>query len=662
MNKKLIKEINNQISIVELVTKCGIFLKKTGKNFMGLCPFHVEKTPSFSVSPEKNIALCMSCLNGGAPFKFYQQLKKISIDETIKELSQKFNLKLSFLKVNDYPKNPLYVILKDTCEYYCNSLRSFFRYDIQNSLLKNPKKYQNIDLKKILRMDIQHSLIAYLQERKLNFDLIKEFQLGFAGSHYNSLLKYLLEVKKHNLKDLVKLSLVKKKENSDEYYDFFRNRFILPLTNFKGQIVGFVGRLIEENKKNQTKYLFNSETVLFKKSNLLYRFFEHYKFIKEKEEIILCEGFFDVISLFKIQQKNVIATMGTQITKQQIDLLKSLTNNVLIFFDGDDSGQEASLKISKILNQNSFKVSILFLPHNIDPDQYINFSENYDNFHSFKKNNIKDFIFYNIEKLQECGKDINNIKKEIYNLLKFHNHKNQEYYQKEIYSKYQIYVDLNNYSLNIFSNNNFYLPNPILYIDKKIKNIIKNNVTFHEIDIINDILLNREYIDFIRHDIVQYISNPVIIEIIDKVKEYYDIYASEQEINNGINIENFIKIYNNFLNKIDSYFSIYDLLLDIQQSFFFKKKKRITNQEDLKIFYFQLKINNIYHEIEKIKKERKKIIDKKNFFSQNNNKEKFKELTINIKKKEEEIQNKKKEIEKIKDEIRVYYNMKNIQE
>ncbi|WCA22455.1 DNA primase [Candidatus Phytoplasma oryzae] len=664
MNKNVVREINQKISILELVVKCGINLKKTGKNFMALCPFHNEKTPSFSVSPEKNIALCMSCLKGGNPLKFYQEFKKISISDAIVELSQKFNLKISSINKITY-FNPLYQILEDTHIYYRNSLKSFFRHDIQYDFIDNPKKYESIDLKDIFRKGIEHPfLYSYLEERELNLKIIEEFQLGFADSHNNSLTEYLLEFQKYDLKKIIKLGLIKTKEDISEqyYYDFFRNRIIFPLTNEQGKIVGFVGRSIQKDKQNKIKYLFNMETIFFKKSSLLYRFFEHYEFMKEKNEIILCEGFFDVIAFFKINKKNVVATMGTQLTKQQINLLKKITCNILVAYDGDLAGKESALKVSQILNDNGFKVRIIFFPLNMDPDQYIHYHiKNSLDFDDFIRNNVEDFIFYTIEKkIKKKIIDNNKIEKEILNLLKHHNQLNQEYYQKEIYIRYQIYINLNN--LDFFYKKNF-VSNNFFYIKQKINNSIKNNISAIEVNIINDIFLNKEYIDFIKDDIIHYISNTFILDIIDKVKEYYDVYASNDELINGINIENFIKVYNIFLNKLSNYFSVYDLLLEIRQSFVFKKKKRIENKEDLKIFYFQLKINNIFQEIEEIKKKRDNIIHEKNSLESSLsllNKTQFKEFMNNIKLKDQKIQKKREEIEKIKEKIRLYHRFKNI--
>jgi DNA primase len=672
INKNLIKVINKKVSIYQLIISCGINLKKTGKNFMGLCPFHSEKTPSFSVSPEKNIALCMSCLKGGGPVKFFQQYKKLSINETVLQLSEKFNINISYKNLNFF-KNPLYQILEDTLEYYRQSLNSFFRSDIEYFFSDKKEKYKTKDLKNLLRNDIEHPLTNYLQERKLSFEIIEEFKLGFADSNANSLTNYLLKKKKHNLENLIKLSLIKKKENKEEYYDFFKNRLIFPLNDSKGQIVGFVGRSINTQNSKEPKYLFNTETPLFKKNNLLYRLFEHNNFIKEKKEVILCEGFFDVISFFKINKKNTVSTMGTNLNQTQINNLKKITQNILIAYDGDEAGIKAAFKISFFLNRNGFKIKILFFPENLDPDQYINEKKNYldlEKLNFILESKSKDFILLLIEKIlieqkKNQNKNINEIKKDIRNLLQFHNDKNKEYYQEQIYKKHQLYIDFKNnnndnyQNIDILNNKKIFNILTQKYKNPNIKNIIenieKNNISINEIKILNDIFLNKEYISFVRDNIVRYISNPVIIEIIDKVKEYYDNYASKEELTNGVNIDNFVKVYNIFLNKLNLDFNVYNLLLEIRQSLFFIRKKRIENQEDLNIFYLNLGINNINKKIEKIKKNIE-ILKKK--LSQEENENQIKKIFIDIQKENNKIKEKKKEINEINKKIRNYTQFK----
>ncbi|MDV3167182.1 MAG: CHC2 zinc finger domain-containing protein [Vigna little leaf phytoplasma] len=266
INKSFFKKINDKIPIYELVISCNIVLTKTGKNFMGLCPFHREKTPSFSVSPEKNLAICMACRKGGPPLKFYQQLKNISLEQAIIELTNKFNLPVPINLQNKlFIINPLEAILKETDQYYRNALEYILH-----------------------EVETEHFVKKYLfDDRKLNFTLIKEFGLGYAHDHKQSLSEYLIK-KKFKIQDLLDSGLVLKQEETEQYYDFFRNRLIFPLTNSKGVLVGFAGRLIQNSNKNKlNKYLFNKETFLFRKSNLLYRLSEHTLEIEKKKKKLL---------------------------------------------------------------------------------------------------------------------------------------------------------------------------------------------------------------------------------------------------------------------------------------------------------------------------------------------------------------------------------------
>ncbi|KND62528.1 DNA primase, partial [Candidatus Phytoplasma phoenicium] len=319
-NKDFIKQFDQKIPIYELVISLNINLKKTGKNFMGLCPFHQEKNPSFSVSSEKNLAFCMSCRKGGPPLKFYRQFKNISEEQALKELAQQFNLFLP-TKHQTVKQTPVEQILQETNKYFQAALKY---------ILKTPH--------------IIHPTKEYLlKERKLNNYLIEEFGLGYAHNHSNALTQYLLQ-KGFQTKDLLASGVVAKQEETDKYYDFFRHRLIFPLTNERGLLVGFAGRLIEKKGNISNKYLFNKENSLFRKGNLLYRLFEHTKQIKQHQEIILCEGFFDVISFYQVGFKNVVAVMGTDLNHQQIKLLKSLSRQIIIAYDGDSAGLIATAK------------------------------------------------------------------------------------------------------------------------------------------------------------------------------------------------------------------------------------------------------------------------------------------------------------------------------
>ncbi|PQP79957.1 DNA primase [Candidatus Phytoplasma phoenicium] len=606
-NKDFIKQFNQKIPIYELVISLNINLKKTGKNFMGLCPFHQEKTPSFSVSSEKNLALCMACRKGGSPLKFYQQFKNISIEQAIKELAKQFNLTLptQFLTLQ---KNPIEQILQETKKYFQEALQ----YILNSSQITHP-------LKKYL-----------FQERQLNNNLIEEFGLGYAHNHSNALTQYLLQ-KGFQIKDLLISGLVVQQESKDAYYDFFRHRVIFPLTNERGLLVGFAGRLIENQDNTPNKYLFNKETPLFRKRHLLYRFFEHIKQIQQNQEIILCEGFFDVISFYQVGWKNALALMGTELNLQQMKLLKSLSHHITIAYDGDSAGHTAAVKTAFNLNQNGFKVKILMFPANIDPDQYIRQNKQQNTLPPHLLQKIqRDYVFTQIEEALRKKQELNEIKNYINTLLKFQTKENQEYYKKEIYVKYRIdlykfYPDqniLNNFNIRYFSiKHKRYLPkkNSLLsdntYILREMHELInittqkqEKYINKNEFYILVEICLDNTYIPFVRKDIMKYYFHPDILELIKTIEDYYIRFPDAT----SLDIDHFVEVYKDFLNNINPELNIYSLLLSIKHDPLFQKNKKMKNQEDLNISYLSLEVTHKQQQKKELQVEKQNLME--NFF------------------------------------------------
>ncbi|QTX02671.1 DNA primase [Candidatus Phytoplasma luffae] len=615
LDRNLIDRFNSEIPIYELVIKTGVSLKKVGNNFMGLCPFHSEKTPSFSVSSEKNIALCMACRQGGRPVTFYSKFKKISISEAIKELSELFHLELPKQKI--VYKNPLYEILE--------SVHSFFKESL--SLILKKKEYEDHPVKKYL-----------LEERQLNLELVQEFGIGYAYDNNKALVTHLLD-RKYKIEHLLKLGLVRgfiNPKNSDEtnYFDFFRNRIIFPLTNSEGQIVGFCGRTYQEDTK-QPKYLFNIENDLFKKNRLLYRFFEHQQNIQEQKQIILCEGFFDVISFYKIGMKNVIATLGTNLSQEQILLLKQTSKKVIIAFDGDNSGKEAAIKIAQLLNNKSFIIKIMHLPSGFDPDSYILEKQNNIYFLKQKFEEItKDYIFQNIEDLlkTEFNKEI--IKKYINNkLLKYHDEETQEYFQNKINEKYQILINLVSKETLVNKANK-------LKTKEKEKISVKGIVFDQdiEVDLLVQLFLNNKYIELIIEKSYEYKSiNSDIIELFRIIRKYYNKYATEDEKDKrglGVDLENFKNKCKEDLKRITDSNYIHNLISRVENNILFQQKKRISSQEYLSdIFHpFELKEHSAYRN--KIKKE---IQDIKNRCFQEDYEDEKKSFLDELKLKQKEL-------------------------
>ncbi len=339
MDHKLIELINEKTPIVELVSEF-VSLQKTGKNFRGLCPFHQEKTPSFFVSPEKNICKCYGCGEGGAPINFYRKIKNISFDQAAEELAEKAGIKVEKKVRQTDPYESFYKLMAEAKEFY--------KFNLKNSE-KGQLAYK------------------YLSGREISDDIIDHFEIGYAPSH-SDVLYQMLNDKGYQVSDMIKLGLVKQKDDGS-YYDLFSDRLIFPITNPKGLVVGFSGRTL--NKKESIKYMNSPETMIFKKGQLLYHFNEALSEIRKNKQIVLYEGFFDVISSYKAGIKHGVATMGTALTIDQAKLIKQFTDSIVVAYDGDSAGQTATLKAIPLLEKVRLKTEILTIPEKMDPDEFI---------------------------------------------------------------------------------------------------------------------------------------------------------------------------------------------------------------------------------------------------------------------------------------------------
>lgn len=339
MDNLLIEQINEKTSIVDLVSEF-VSLQKTGKNYRGLCPFHQEKTPSFFVSPEKNICKCYGCGEGGSPINFYRKIKNISFQEAAEELAEKAGIKIEkTARVKD-PYETYYKLMHEAKEFYKFNL-------------KNSEKGQEA--------------LKYLYKRELSDDNIDHFDIGYAPEHSDALYQ-LLNDKGYQVSDMIKLGVVKQKDDGS-YYDLFSHRLIFPITNPKGSVVGFSGRTL--NPKDSIKYVNSPETVIFKKGQLLYHFNEGLQEIRRNKQVVLFEGFFDVISSYQAGIKNGVATMGTSLTMDQAKLIKQFTDSIIIAYDGDEPGMKATLAAIKVLEKVRLKTEVLTIPDAMDPDEFI---------------------------------------------------------------------------------------------------------------------------------------------------------------------------------------------------------------------------------------------------------------------------------------------------
>jgi DNA primase len=321
VSHSLIHELLSQIDIVDIVSHY-ITLKRSGRNFVALCPFHSEKTPSFVVSQEKQIFKCFGCGVGGNAITFVQKYENLSFWEAVKRVSEiaRVELPKEFFKRGELSKG------------------------IEESGLKAAKFFN----KKLTAVK------EYLLSRGIDEETANEFLLGYAPSGYVGELKIPKE-------EAQKLGLVNSRGG-----EFFRNRLMIPIFSHSGNVVGFAGRALSDNQS--PKYINTPETEIFKKSSILYGFFQSKEEIVKKREVVIVEGYFDVISLHKIGVKNVVAPMGTSLTEKHASFLKRYSQSPILMFDGDSAGTKAAIRSAGLFFKFGCEPKVVQLPKGEDPD------------------------------------------------------------------------------------------------------------------------------------------------------------------------------------------------------------------------------------------------------------------------------------------------------
>jgi len=332
ISTETINEIRNKTDIVEVVSRY-VPLVKRGNNYFGLCPFHDDHNPSMSVSPDKQMFKCFVCEKGGNVFNFVSEYEHIPFIEAVALLGNKLG----------YDINTSYIIeRKSNIDHEIYSLAAKF---YQNNLYSNLGK----------------NAIEYLFDRKLSKEIIKKFEIGLSISRV-PLTDFLLK-KEYSLNKLIDLGLSNTMSN-----DIFVDRIMVPLQDMNGNVVGFSGRIYQTT--DDRKYINSKETELFKKNTLLYNYHRAHEKLKKDDKVIVMEGFFDVIRADSIGVTNCVATMGTALTKQHINLLKKITNNIILCFDGDEAGEKATIRAIPLLEEFGISPKIIRLEEK-DPDEFI---------------------------------------------------------------------------------------------------------------------------------------------------------------------------------------------------------------------------------------------------------------------------------------------------
>ncbi|AKL92006.1 DNA primase [Staphylococcus capitis] len=379
IDQSVINEIKDKTDILDLVSEY-VKLEKRGRNYIGLCPFHDEKTPSFTVSEDKQICHCFGCKKGGNVFQFTQEIKDIPFVEAVKELGERVNIKV------------------DVGQTQYNQQSQMASDDLK--MIEMHELIQDYYHYALMKTVEGEEALNYLRQRGFTDELIKQRQIGYApdSSHF---CHDFLEKKGYDIELAYEAGLLSRNEENFSYYDRFRNRIMFPLKNAQGRIVGYSGRTYNNQ---EPKYLNSPETPIFQKRRLLYNLDKARKSIRQNDEIVLLEGFMDVIKSDYAGLKQVVASMGTQLSQEHMTFLKKLTNNITLMFDGDYAGREATLKTGQALLQQGLNVYVIQLPSGMDPDEYIGKYGN-EAFLNFVAKDKKAFVLFKVESHQD---EINN--------------------------------------------------------------------------------------------------------------------------------------------------------------------------------------------------------------------------------------------------------------
>ena len=370
ISNEIINEIRNKTDIVDVVSRY-VNLTKKGKNYIGVCPFHDDHSPSMSVSPEKQIFTCFSCGATGNVFTFVSDFEKISFSDAVRLLGEKAGISIG---------NNTYIGNSKRDEY-------FDIYDNAN------KFYQNS-----LFTNLGKNAIQYLKNRNIDRDTIKKFGIGLSVQKL-SLTDY-LKNKNYSIDKLIDVGLT-----NDNGNDIFINRIMFPIYDLAGNPVAFSGRIY--NTKDTSKYINTKETDKFKKGKILYNYHIAKEHLKKNDSVIIMEGQMDVIRASTIGINNCIATMGTALTRDHKSIIKNMTNNIVLCFDGDSAGEKATISAIELLEDTGIDIKIVRLPNDMDPDEYI-IKEGKDSF-LYQISNAIDLIDYKMELLKK-NKDFGNIK------------------------------------------------------------------------------------------------------------------------------------------------------------------------------------------------------------------------------------------------------------
>lgn len=390
--KEIIEEIKARCDIASVI---GDYIKiqPSGQNYKALCPFHVEKTPSFHISTAKQVYKCFGCGEGGDVINFVMKMENLDFMDAVRLLANRCGIDINF-NIDEETKQKI-ELSKKYQDIHTEAARFYFA-----NLVKS--KNRGYD---------------YLRNRGLDDKTIKRFGLGYSQDAWSSLMDYLIDEKGYSIEELLECGLIGKSTKTDKYYDKFRNRVMFPIFDYRGNVIGFGGRVLDDSLP---KYLNSPDTLIFNKRHNLYGLNFARKNLSSRT-VILVEGYMDLISLYQYGIKIAVATLGTALTSQQARLIKRYADNVIISYDSDGPGTKASLRAIDILVEAGLSVKVLDLKDAKDPDEYVR-KYGTDEYRKAMKDAVPRIKFKidNLKSTFDLSKDQDNIKfaQEAVNIIK----------------------------------------------------------------------------------------------------------------------------------------------------------------------------------------------------------------------------------------------------
>ena len=390
MEQDEIDNLIEQTDIVSLVSKY-VKLEKRGKNYLGLCPFHNEKSASFSVSPDKKMYNCFGCHEAGGPIKFIQTIENVNFNEAVKILCDFNGVKYTGAKIKTDPNVKYYKITDKAKQFY-------------NKFLLNDKSADQA--------------LTYLKNRGITDEIIEAFEIGLSPNSYDTIYNVLTDMGVLEL-DMEDVGLVDKSDNG-KYHDLFVNRIMFPIKDEKNNTLGFSARIFVNDPK-QPKYINSRDTKIFRKGTALFNINNAKPEIIKKDRIVIHEGQMDVIAAYKAGIKEVVCSLGTAIGDEQAKKIARLTKNVIICFDGDKAGIDSSKKAIKLFKKYNFNVRLVLLPDKMDPDEYV-LKYGTEKYNEYFEKNIIDDIEY-LYRVALIGNDLsdhnilNKVKKDVFSII-----------------------------------------------------------------------------------------------------------------------------------------------------------------------------------------------------------------------------------------------------